>query len=251
MVILHAYELYKNPNPKLFVHALNSCDQIVTVTEYNKEFLVDHFQINPSDIEVVRCSVDVNDYKPGTKFVVLIVSQYDERKGHEILLKAIKSLNIEDIELWVVGGKHDRPNEVDVPKLVKELGLETKVALFGPLSGTALKALYRSCDVFCLPSRTSSIGIAEGFPVVLMEAMAFGKPVITTRHVEIPRIVPEILVAENDVDGLADAIRKLYQSRASLKPLGERNRLIAEKLFSLSNAEYSAVLLNKLSHLNQ
>lgn len=248
MVILHAYELYRNPNPRLFVHALNACDQIITVTDYNRELLFNRFHIDPASVEVVRCSVDTDDYKPEKKFVILIVSQYDERKGHEILLRAVKSLNYDDIEVWIVGGKHDRPNEVNVPELVKELGLESKVALFGSLSGTALKAMYRSCDVFCLPSRTSTLGIAEGFPVVLMEAMSFGKPVITTRHVEIPRVVPEVLVNENDVDGLADAIRKLYGSRELLKTLGERNRTIAEKLFSLSNAEASAHLLNKLAH---
>ena len=77
--------------------------------------------------------------------------------------------------------------------------------------------------------------------------MAFGLPVITTRHVEIPRIVPEIVVDENDVDGLAQAILQVYESKALRQRLGGQNRKIAEKLFSLRNAERTARILYDLS----
>lgn len=247
VVIIHAYELYNNPNPKLFVRALEKCDQIITVTEYNKELLADKYHINPSKVEVVRVSVDVENYRPSSKFVILIVAFFDERKGHEILFNAIKEINQEDIEVWIVGGKTGRGIEVDVYSLVSQMGLESQVALFGKLSGTALKAVYRACDVFCLPCRESSNGISEGFPTVLMEAMAFGKPVITTRHVEIPRIIPEILVDENDVHGLAQAIRQAYQSKTLRKSLGVKNRRIAEDLFSTRNAMKTLRLLSNLS----
>ncbi|MEZ6081284.1 MAG: carbamoyltransferase N-terminal domain-containing protein [Pirellulaceae bacterium] len=73
---------------------------------------------------------------------------------------------------------------------------------FGPLSGTALKAVYHACDVFCLPCHFEKDGLGEGFPVVLIEAMACGKPVISTRHVEIPNVIKRLLVDEKDVDGL-------------------------------------------------
>ena len=245
-VTIHAYELYSNPNPRLFVQALKACDQIITVTDFNKEILVDRYHIDPLKIEVVRANVDTEDYRPLQKFVILIVAFFDERKGHEVLFKAIKELNRDDLEVWVVGGDSGRKHEVDVPRMVAELDLKSSVAFFGKLSGNALKAVYRACDVFCLPCRESSTGISEGFPTVLMEAMAFGKPVITTRHVEIPRIVPEILVDENDVHGLARAIKQVYQSQALRQTLGARNRKIAEELFSLRNAENTARILSNL-----
>jgi len=246
-VTLHAYELYQNPNPGLFVRALNGCDQIITVTEYNRELLATEYHIAPSRVEVVRVSVDIEDYRPAEKFVILIVAFFDERKGHEVLFKAVKQLSQEDIEVWVVGGESGRAREVDVPGLAAQLGVEAQVAFFGKLSGTSLKAVYQACDVFCLPCRKSNAGVAEGFPTVLMEAMAFGKPVITTRHVEIPRIVPEVLVDENDVEGLAQAIRQLYQSKALRQSLGEKNRQIAEALFTTRNAERTAKILYDLS----
>lgn len=244
-VMIHAYELYKNPNPRLFQRALSLCDQIITVTEYNKELLQSRFAISPERVEVVRISVDTRDYNPEKRFIVLIVSFFVERKGHEVLFKAIKELDQDDIEVWVVGSEgSERP--VDVRRQAKEIGVESKVAFFGPLAGNALKAVYRACDVFCLPCRFDSEGVAEGFPTVLAEAMAFSKPIITTRHVEIPRIVKEIVVDENDVHGLALALRRVYDSPSLRQDLGERNRKIAEELFTTRNAGKTASILERL-----
>ncbi len=67
---IHAYELYRNPSPDLFVRALEACDQIITVTEYNKRLLASQFGINPSRVEVVRINVDLEDYRPGRKFSI-------------------------------------------------------------------------------------------------------------------------------------------------------------------------------------
>jgi colanic acid/amylovoran biosynthesis glycosyltransferase len=241
-VTIHAYELYANPNPRLFWRALPSCDRIIAVTEHNKQVLANQYKLDPSMIELVRCSVDTNDYRPEKKFIILIVGFFVERKGHEVLFNAVRQLAQDDIEVWVVGGE-GAESAIDVRRMASQLGIESQVVFWGKLSGNALKAVYRACDVFCLPCHKDSAGVSEGFPTVLIEAMAFGKPVITTRHVEIPRIIDEILVDEKDVPGLAQAIRQVYESTFLRQRLAVKNRRIAEEVFSTRNTERTGRIL--------
>lgn len=246
VTMLHAYEFYINPNEKLFLTALNSCDQIITVTEYNRELLKNKFNIDSSRVKVVRISVDLEDYKLESKFVILIVAFFGERKGHEVLFNAIKKLNKPEIEVWVVGDKGVTGNTVDVHQLAKDIGVEEQVAFFGKLSGAALKAMYRHCDIFCLPSHHDSQGVAEGFPTVIAEAMAFGKPVISTHHVEIPNILSRGLAEEKDVDGLADAILEVYNSPELRQQMGRENNDLAKKYFG-ANAEKTVAILTEIA----
>jgi colanic acid/amylovoran biosynthesis glycosyltransferase len=245
-VEIHAYELYQNPNLKLFPVALATCDEIIAATEHNREVLRDRYGIAPARIKVVRYSVDLREYHPANKFVILIVAFFVAKKGHEILLQAVKKMERDDVEVWVVGGDGGSSSTVDVRAMVQDLNLDSQVAFFGKLSRTALLAVYHACDVFCLPSRVDRHGDCEGFPNVLIEAMACGKPVVTTRHVEIPRIVEQILVDENDVDGLADALERVYASVPLREQLGRRNRELAEQYFSTDNVAHTFGLLDRL-----
>jgi len=208
--------------------------------------LVRRYGFDPDRVEVVRISVDVEDYRPSRKFVVLIVGYFVERKGHEVLFRALESLDLPDVEVWVVGGE-GAERSIDVRRIAEEIGVSSRVAFFGALSGNALKAVYRACDVFCLPCRFDRAGVGEGFPTVIAEAMAFAKPVIATRHVEIPRVLEQILVEENDVDGVRQAIRQLHASARLREELGLRNRMTAEQLFSGANARRTASILRRLA----
>ena len=240
---IHAYEIYENPNPAMFARAVAACDQITTVTNYNREQLKSRYGIDPRRIEVVRLSIDLQTYRPERKFVVLIVGYFAQKKGHRILLEALRKIDNSEFELWVVGTGRDSADSVDVKALTAEMGLESQVAFFNGLSGTALRAVYHACDVFCLPSHHDDHGGAEGFPTVIIEAMACGKPVISTRHVEIPAIVEQILVDEKDVDSLADALLQTYRSADLREQMGGRNRELAAEHFSHSNVKRTEAMM--------
>jgi len=237
LVTIRAYELYQNPNPEIFVEALRACDQIVTITEYNRNILHKTYGIPLHKVDIVRQIVDLENYKDIPKIKILIVGFFAEKKGHEVLFRAIRQMNRKDIELWVVGEVTPTIVGVDCRKIVRELGIESQVAFFGAQTGVALRAFYRECDIFCLPSRTDHKGDREGFPNVIAEAMAFGKPIVSTRHTGIPEALDAILVEENNVEQLAEALNMICESVELRRQLGEKNRKVAEAMFSPANTE--------------
>lgn len=88
-----------------------------------------------------------------------------------------------------------------------------KIRFTGLISNTQVAAELDAAHVFVLPSRTAANGDMEGIPVAIMEAMAQGMPVLTTRHSGIPELVTQdmdgMLTAERDREGLAAAMAKL------------------------------------------
>jgi glycosyltransferase involved in cell wall biosynthesis len=200
-VTLHGYDLYRNPNWAMCERALHACAQIITISDYNRRLLIARFGALGERVKVIRLFTemisDPQALKRDTK--LLIVGGFQDRKGYDVLLKALRILNRSDVRLWVVGYK----GPVDVPKLVADLGLGDRVTIFGQVSDDVLRVLYTYCDIFCMPSRIDRDGVGEGLPVALMEAMSYEKPVVATMHTGIPELVPDILVPENDANALA------------------------------------------------
>jgi colanic acid/amylovoran biosynthesis glycosyltransferase len=149
---------------------------------------------------------------------LFIAAEFREKKGHEVLFKALKKLDREDITLWIAGR-----GKLDVRRMAEDIGVSHQTVFLGAVPMSIMNILYEACDFFVLPSRTASNGDREGVPVAIMEAMSWRKPVISTRHAGIPELVSEILVDENDVDGLADAIAYLVDNPGVRAEMGERN----------------------------
>ena len=77
--------------------------------------------------------------------------------------------------------------------------------------------------------------LGQDGPNVIIEAMAFSKPVISTRHAGIPEAINSILVDENNVEQLVSALRISCDSAELRQTLGNENRIIAERMFSSAN----------------
>jgi colanic acid/amylovoran biosynthesis glycosyltransferase len=93
------------------------------------------------------------------------------------------------------------------------------------------------CDIFLAPSVTSQSGDQEGIPVVLYEAMALALPVISTWHTGIPEVVQDgessFLVAERDVDAIADRLTHLMKHPESWRQMGQQGRKHIEQFNNL------------------
>lgn len=234
-VTIHADALYMGGDWPITRRALHACRFVTTVCEFNRRKLIDEFGLLPKRVHVVRLFVDPQAFRPDPALKVLIVGQWSKRKGHETLLRALKALERDDVRVWVTGeGTWGSVGDYeDVRGLAHELGVADRVTFFGSVSESVLRVLYQTCDVFCLPSRKYVVN--EGLPVSLMEAMACAKPVISTRHAGIPELVPEILVEENDVAGIARALTYLADHPQARQEMGLRNRQIVEREYSVAN----------------
>lgn len=227
-VTVHAYEILMNPNKPMFQLAAAACETVVTVSEFNKQELVSRFSVDENNIKVIHIHGDVSDGCHIDRIKLLIVAEFREKKGHDILFKALKKLDRKDLVLWVAGDGRD-----DIPSLARDIGVDDQVVFMGRMKYEPLSVLFDACDIFVLPSRTASDGDREGIPVALMEAMSRRKPVISTYHVGIPELVKNgLLVEENDVDALAEAISRLADDPRLRQDLGEMNHDLIKREFS-------------------
>ncbi len=176
----------------------------------------------PKDkVKVVYCGVDIQldsevTYRSyeldGEKFRLLFVGSVIERKGLCYLLHALSELTDLRFELDVVGNTEDEPEYVcEMKKLIGNYGFGEVVIFHGHIADREqLRQLYRSADIFVLPS------LYETFGIVLLEAMSFGLPILTTRAGAIPELIKDgetgLLVPPGNKIALAHAIRQLAAS---------------------------------------
>jgi glycosyltransferase involved in cell wall biosynthesis len=152
-----------------------------------------------------------------SRFTVLFVGRFYRRKRVEILLRAAAMLRerIPGLEVRLVGAGPCGPR---LRQLSSELKLEGTVTFLGDVSRSQLIAEYHRADLLCLPS------VQEGFGIVLLEAMAAGKPIVAARAAAIPEVIPHgLLVEPESAEALAAGIEELYRSperRAALARTG-------------------------------
>jgi colanic acid/amylovoran biosynthesis glycosyltransferase len=148
---------------------------------------------------------------------VLFAGRFMEKKG---LLDAIAAFGrartrVPTAQLTIVG---DGPDAAAARALVSTLDLGDAVEFVGMQSHADVIRRLTAASVFIHPSVTAADGDSEGgAPTVLLEAQAIGTPIVTTRHADIPNVVPEgagvFLCGEHDVDALADALVSALERR--------------------------------------
>jgi glycosyltransferase involved in cell wall biosynthesis len=147
------------------------------------------------------------------RFTVLTVARLYRRKRIDVLLRAAALLveELPGLELRIVG---------DGPEVVRLRAMSPPgVVWLGTVSQADLAAEYRGCDLFCLPS------VQEGFGIVLLEAMAAGKPIVGVRAAAAPEVAPHaLLVQPDDPEALAHGIHRLCTDSALAAGIGEKGK---------------------------
>ncbi|MGI9510430.1 MAG: glycosyltransferase, partial [Geminicoccaceae bacterium] len=148
---------------------------------------------------------------------LLSVGHLIERKGHDLVIRALEHLP--EVDLIIAG---DGPERGRLQRLAAKLGLDERVRFTGVLAHQDLPSLYSAADALVLASSR------EGWPNVLLEALACGTPVIASRNWGTPEIIsaPEAghLLGERTPEAIAQAFHRLTRS----PPDRTRTRQFAE-----------------------
>lgn len=170
---------------------------------------------------------------------ILQIGRFVQKKGHQFFLDAITRLTQRSPQLpsfkVIMGG--DGPLRNEMKASAESLGLSGVVEFPGWLDHNQVQRLLTQAHLFVQPSVTAASGDTEGIPTTLMEAMAAGLPIISTRHTGIPELVEEgasgLLVDEHDVQGLADALEQLITNPQHWPAMGSAGRAKVQAEFSL------------------
>jgi glycosyltransferase involved in cell wall biosynthesis len=197
-------------------------------------------------VHVVRCGVDALFLAEGPQAVpdaprLVAVGALVEEKGQLLLLQALKRLlgAGRAFEAVLAG---DGPLRPVLEEEARRLGLQGRVRITGWLSNEAVKKQLLEARALVLPS------LAENLPVVVMEALALGRPVVCSRLAGIPELVePDVcgwLVPPGSVDALADALARVLDAPA--ERLTQMGKVGAARVAAWHDSEKEAVKLAAL-----
>jgi colanic acid/amylovoran biosynthesis glycosyltransferase len=200
-------------------------------------------------VHVVRAGVDTRRFAPAplrapvpaavpapaaaVPLRVLCVGTLHEVKGQTHLVEACRLLAAAGVaaSCRLIG---DGPDHAALAAQIRAAGLEGGVALVGPRTAPEVADELRRADVLVAPSVPTREGRREGIPVVLMEAMSSGVPVVASAISGIPELVEDgacgLLVPPGDPAAIAAALRRLAEDPALRGRLGRaaRARVLAE-----------------------
>jgi glycosyltransferase involved in cell wall biosynthesis len=189
---------------------------------------IDLAEIETADNDRVRTELGLREGQP----VVGIVGTIQPWKGQREVIQAVRRVKekVPDVQCLVVGGVYDDRYDQEVRHLVRELGLTENVRFLGYRKDVL--NVMNAMDIVIHASTSP-----EPFGMVLIEAMALGKPVIATRAGGPLEIVEDqvsgLLVPPGNPDALAEAISRLLEDRTMAEDMGCSGRKRVKQMFPL------------------
>lgn len=194
----------------LIVWALSHSDRVIAVSHPFKQSILEIMGGDLGHFEVIHNGVDVRLFYPTSDhpldtWRILYAGRLDQSKGVGILIQAASILDRQrdDFEVVLVGANRRSRSDREFMDRVEHLGLTDRVKFVEAVPPEQMPGWFRSCHVFVLPSFSESFGLAS------LEAMACGKPVVSTRCGGPEEIVTGevgVLVPPGDPVALAEAI---------------------------------------------
>lgn len=216
---------------------------VAAETDYSRELLQKRCPEAAHKIHRVYNGLDLTHLGPSAQgdrppgpVTILSTGRLVPFKGFEVLLEACGELDRRnfDFRCEIVG---DGPLREKLEGMIAELHLQKRVELCGSLSQREVFSRLRACDIFALASVVDAGGASDVFPTVIMEAMACGKPVVSSKLAGIPELVIDgltgLLVPPEDWEEFAQALDKLVRDPLLRRRMGDAGRHRMETDFSV------------------
>jgi glycosyltransferase involved in cell wall biosynthesis len=182
--------------------------------------------------KVIPFGVDVAQFSPlpkspSNRVLIGTARRFLPRYGLDVLIKAFGSLVAEEgfgvepssLDLMLVG---DGPQKPELLRLAKAMGVDARISFPGYIRHQELPSVMRQMDIFVVPSRSESFGVAA------LEASACGLPVVASKVGGLPEVVQHevtgLLFASEDVQALAGALAKLAAAPDLRHKMGQAGR---------------------------
>jgi glycosyltransferase involved in cell wall biosynthesis len=163
---------------------------VVTISEYNRRFLIEQLGPDAPRIEVVHCGIATSSLRPPPessrpRFRVACVARLEQKKGQARLVDACAELARRGIDVVcdLVGDGRQR---AALSAQIAAHGLADRIVLHGPQSRARVLELISAADAVVQPGIVTASGRRDGIPIALMEAMALGRPVVASAVSGVP-----------------------------------------------------------------
>jgi len=201
--------------------ALAHARHVVATSETTAQTLSRDFAVSPDRLSVAAPGTERAERATGGGDAphLLSVGAVVPRKGFDVLVAALSEMADRPWRCTIAGSLDRDPETAQaLHTQIAEAGLADRVTLTGALEPDALDDLYRSADIFVMPSRY------EGYGMAFTEAMARGLPIVAAQAGAVPATVPRaagILVPPEDTLAVAEALRALLEDAAKRQEMSD------------------------------
>lgn len=236
-VTTHRYDILDDPiGADVAKRLLHEASLVITISEFNRQWMLEKYALPLNATQVVHCGVDLERFefiqapvRPLTEPIRLLnIGRLVTIKAQDVLLDALAQVRQQGVSfsMDIIGeGELRGPLEAQIQRL--KLG--DVVHLHGAQPSDVVRRFLSQADLFVLSSRS------EGLPVVCIEALATGVPVVATRINGIPELIEDNvsgwLVPPDDAPALAAGIVKAAESRAVWSAIRQAGRQAVESAF--------------------
>ena len=221
----------KSKYQNVYRYLFDKADVVLVLSKYWQDELCQNFGFKDNKVKVLYnpCTTEVSSKVYPKRKQILYAGTVNARKGYADMIKAFAQIADRNSDWSIVFAGN---GEIEEGKaLASQLGIAKQTVFLGWVRGEEKDKAFKETSIFCLPS------YAEGFPMGVLDAWAYGLPVITTPVGGIPDIAIDgkncLLFNPGDVDILAKQMDKMVSSKKLRKLVASESNELAKGIFSV------------------